>query len=317
MIKSLVGRIYNWIVLLSPRIEVKLRALYWNNVSKFKSLNPNKPSKPVIDKYIDFERIEDWLREQGVKKGDLLIVHSSYAELECTGLSPEEVVDRLLALVGPSGTLCMPVIRKFKGEPKNEDCLTADLSGKVFTYDVKWTKIISGLLPFYLMKKDNAVVSKHPFNPMCALGPLAKEMVEHNIDGDYPSPHGKNSSWKFCYDHNAKICFIGTDLEHHNTMTHVAEEAFGDWYWPDKEWYDIVKFNIIDENEITIYKEVYNRKAKWGMLHYAENNVNRDLKKDRIVKTALIDGYIEVGFEEAKEFVDYLRSKNKKGYPYF
>lgn len=316
MAKNVIAAIYNGLVLLSPHIEVMMRKLYWKNISRLKSLNPHKAPNPVTSKHVDFEKIEDWLRAQGIKEGDLLIVHSSYGQLKCTGLTPDDIVGRLLALVGPTGTLCMPVIRGFKGEPKEGEWLTADLSDQVFTYKVKTTKVVSGLLPYGLMQHPDAVISRFPYNPLCAVGPLAKEMMAHNLDGEHPSPHGKNSAWKYCYDHGAKICFIGTTSAHHNTMLHVAEEAFGDWYWPDEEWYDIIKFNIIDGRE-TIYKEVYNRKAKWGMLHFAEMNLRHDLVNADLKRDDLIDGAIDVGYVDAQAVVDFLRSRNKKGYPYY
>lgn len=310
--------IYNGIALISPRIEVKLRKLYWSNVQSLKSLNPNKtPKSNGTAKKVDFEKVLSWIKSQGIGDGDLLIVHSSYAMLECTGVQPEEIVEQLLRIVGPTGTLCMPVIRKFKGEPKDAEILTKDISDLVCTYDVDNTKITSGLLPYFLMRTPGSEISLFPFNPLCAVGPLAKEMMEYNLDGEFPSPHGKNSSWKFCLDHHAKVLFLGTDLDHHNTMTHVAEEAFGDWYWSDEEWYRVRKFNIVDREGNKQYKEVYERKPKWGMLHYAEINVNHDLKKDGIVKTDKIDGVVPMGYEDAQTFVAYLRSKNKKGYPYF
>lgn len=312
--------IYNKIALISPYCEIALRHLYWKNVKLLGKFNPNKAPKhqsSAEQKHVDFEKVIDWLKSKGVGEGSLLIVHSSYGGLECTGLSPESIVERLLELVGPTGTLCMPVIRKFKGEPKAKDLFTANTDDLLCTYDVQWTKIISGLLPYCLMKHEGAVVSKFPLNPMCAVGPLAKEMMEHNLDGEHPSAHGKDSSWKFCLDHGAKICFLGTDLEHHNTMTHVAEEAFGDWRWSDDEWFRIRKFNIIDETGATTYKEIKERRPEWGMLRYAEINVNHDLKKDNIVETDKIDDTIQVGYEDAQTFVNYLRSKNKKGYPYF
>jgi len=310
--------IYNRIALISPRVEVMLRKTYWSNVQRLKKFNPNKTSKSnETFKKVDFQKVLSWIKSQGIGTGDLLIVHSSYSTLECTGVQPEAVVEELIKLVGPTGTLCMPVIRKFKGEPKDAEILTKDLSELVCTYDVDNTKITSGLLPYFLMKTPGSEVSLFPFNPMCAVGPLAKEMMAHNMDGELPSPHGKNSSWKFCLDHGAKVLFLGTDLEHHNTMTHVAEEAFGDWYWPEEEWYRVRKFNIIDRDGNKLYKEVYERKPKWGMLHYAEINVNHDLKKDGIVKTDEIDGVIPMGYEDANTFVNYLRSKNQKGYPYF
>lgn len=315
---GLANKLYTRIALISPFFEVLLRRLYWTNQQRFKQYNPNKSAKANnVTCWVKFDRVVKWIKEQGITKGDLLIVHSSYAALECTGISPEAVVEELLSIVGPTGTLCMPVIRKFKGSPNPEELLTKDVSDLVCTYDVENTKITSGLLPYFLMKKPGSEVSLFPLNPMCAVGPLAKEMMEHNLDGDYPSPHGKNSSWKFCLDNNAKVLFLGTDLEHHNTMTHVAEEAFDGWYWPDDEWYRVRKFNIIDRAGNKQYKEVYERKPKWGMLHYAEINVNHDLKKDGIVKTDLIDGVIPMGYEDANTFVNYLRSKNKKGYPYF
>lgn len=310
---------YNKFALISPYCEIALRHLYWKNVKWLGKFNPIKASESSHSgptKHIDFEKVIDWLKEKGVGEGSLLIVHSSYGGLECTGLSPEQIVDRLLELVGPSGTLCMPVIRKFKGEPKAIELLTANTDNLVCEYDVKWTKIISGLLPYCLMRKEEAVVSHFPFNPMCAVGPLAKEMMAHNLDGEKPSPHGPNSAWKFCYDHHAIVCWLGTDLEHHNTMTHVAEEAFEGWRWNDS-WYRVRKFYIIDESGNKIYKEVLERKPEWGMLRYAEINVNNDLKKYGIVKTGIIDDAIHVGYENAQTFVNYLRSRNKSGYPYF
>ena len=311
--------IYNRIALISPYCEIALRHLYWKNVKWLGKFNPNKPAKSSASgetKHVDFEKVIDWLKAKGVGDGSLLIVHSSYAGLECTGLNPEEIVDKLLNLVGPTGTLCMPVIRKFKGEPKASELLTTNIDDLVCTYDVKWTKITSGLLPYCLMRKENAVVSHFPFNPMCAVGPLAEEMMAHNLDGELPSPHGPNSSWKFCYDHNAAVCWLGTDLEHHNTMTHVAEEAFNEWRWRDS-WYHIRKFKIIDESGNETNKEVHERKPEWGMLRYAEMNVNRDLKRNNIVDTEMLEGIIPLGFENSRTFVDYLRSKNKKGYPYY
>ena len=311
--------VYNKFALISPYCEIALRHLYWKNVKWLGKFNPNKASKsshPGPTKHVDFEKVIDWLKEEGVGEGSLLIVHSSYGGLECTGLSPEQIVDRLLELVGPSGTLCMPVIRKFKGEPKAIELLTANTDNLVCEYDVKWTKIISGMLTYCLMRKEEAVVSHFPINPMCAVGPLAKEMMAHNLDGEKPSPHGPNSAWKFCFDHNAAVCWLGTDLEHHNTMTHVAEEAFEGWIWKDS-WYRVRKFHIIDVSGNKIYKEVLERKPEWGMLRYAEINVNNDLKKEGIVKTDIIDDAILVGYENAQTFVNYLRSRNKNGYPYF
>lgn len=311
-----IGNLYNRIALMSPYFEIALRRFYWRNVDRFQKYNPHKAGvKSKQCEHVDFERVLDWLRTQGVGKGSLLIVHSGYDELECTGLSPDQVIDKLLDFVGPTGTLAMPVIRRFK-EFKKAKKQGKDYSDVVGKYNVRKTMVSSGILPYTLLHKEGLVVSHHPFNPLCAIGPLAKEMMKHNLDGEAPSPHGKNSCWKFCLDHNAKVCSIGTDIEHHNTIIHVVEEAFGDWHWPDDVWYDRFKFEIIDEDNNVIEKVVSNRKNDWGTLHLAEINVVAAKKKAGVMRSDTIDG-ITVGFVDPQKMVEFLRSKNKNGYPYF
>lgn len=320
MIKKIVSNLYKSIATSSPRMEIMMRRFYWHNHKRFGKLNPYSAatSKDVSEvKHVDFEEVIKWLKIKGVKEGTLLIVHSSYVNLECTGLSAEEIVERLLKLVGPTGTLCMPVIRTYKGEPKDYDILTKSLDNLVCTYNVKFTRINTGLLPYALMARQDAVVSLHPLNPMAAVGPLAKEMMKHNLDGDRPAPHGPNSSWKFCYDHGAVVASIGVKLDHHNTIVHIVEEAFGDWKWKDEDWYRIRKFNVVDENKNTTYVEVKERKPCWGMLNFAELYYINDLKKHGIIVEDKIGGVIPVSFENPQILVNYLRSKNKNGYPYF
>lgn len=316
----IIGKIYKRIALLSPWVEVTLRKFYWKNVKFLKKFKPYSPvglNNGSLIKFVDFNDVIEYLKCNGVCEGSLLVVHSSYDALECTGLAPEEIIEKLLNLIGPSGTLAMPVIRKFKGEPKTVDVLTTPMDNVVCTYDVKRTKITSGMLPYFLMRRDDSVTSLFPLNPMCAVGPLANEMMLHNLDGDCPSPHGPVSSWKFCYDHNAIIVGLGVTLEHYNTSVHVAEEAFGDWYWSEQEWYRKRCFTIIDKQGKETEKIVYERKPRWGTLHCAELNLHRDLNKAGIVIFSKIDDVIPMAIEKQQELITFLRSKNKKGYPYY
>lgn len=310
--------LYSRIALLSPRIEVMLRKLYWMNVKHLKKYNPYKAvNHRQSFKRVDFDKIINWLRTQGVGEGALLLVHSSYSALECTGLSEEQIIDELLALVGANGTLVMPVIRRYKGEPQGKDLLKYNTNNLICTYDVKKTTVQSGILPFTMLRRNDSVVSHHPFNPLVAIGPLAGPMMEHNIDGEAPSPHGPNSCWKFCYDHNAFIVGLGVDLAHYNTITHINEEAFGNWKWSDEEWYDRRKFIIVDENARQSNVIVKVRKPQWGMLRYAEINANKDINESGLIRRTRIDGEIVVCLEKAKEYVDYLQDNNKKGKYYY
>ena len=310
--------LYNKLALTSPYVEILLRHLYWTNVKRFEKFNPNKATKAgnkCKAEDADFGKVIEWLQEKGIGKGDLLIVHSGYGELERTGLSPDEIINRLLDLVGCTGTLAMPVIRRFKDLDKARKEGT-DLRTLTFKYNVKKTMVTSGMLPYALMHRENAVISHHPFNPLCAVGPLANAMMEHNLDDDQPSPHGPNSCWKFCYEHAGKVCSIGTDIEHHNTMMHILEESFGDWFWTDDIWYDKLKFEIIDESKNSQTVCVKNRKEEWGKLHIAEINVCQAEKEEGVMISDRIQG-ITVGFVSPQKMVEFLRKKKKKGYPYF
>ena len=316
-----VNKLYKSIALLSPRIEVKLRQLYWKNHGRLSKYNPNahKPSNSEetdSNKLVDFNLILDQLKYWGVKEGTLLVVHSSYDNLKCTGLSPIEIIKKLRELIGENGTLAMPVIRSYKEEPSPNERIKDSYRPPKCVYNKCRTPVCSGLLPTFLMRTPGAYVSMHPLNPMCAVGPLAEDMMRGNIDGKSPSPHGSSSAWKFCLDHDAIVISLGTDLRHHNTMTHVAEEAFGDWYWSDEEWFNLRDFIIESKGNESIELTVSERKPLWGMLHQAEMNRYQDFLKNGIIQTQKF-GNVLVEFEYSQKLISYLRSKNKKGYPYF
>lgn len=315
----MLAEIYNNLVGKSPYLEILIRNLYWQNVNrlkKFKSsvalVNPAVNLKSACD----FEKILHYLNQNNVSEGDLLIVHSSFDALGGTRMSPEEIVEKLVDFIGETGTLAMPVIRKFKGEPKYEDILKTGTDDLVCTYNVNKTCVTSGFLPYALMKREGSITSRFPFNPMTATGPLAKGMMEHNLDGDFPSPHGPNSSWKFCLDHNAVIIGLGIDLTHHITMLHVGEEAF-EWPIPKEKWYRKRKFRIVD-GDFEIEKTVHERKPKWGMLHIAEKTLANDLRNSNIFKEQMIDG-VNVSVLRASDLMDFLKMKRIKNptYPYF
>ncbi len=319
--KGLVENLYNFIALLHPRIEVKLRQLYWYNNKRLSKFNPNKTNlkkntRIETSKDVNFDDILNQLRLWGVKEGCVLVVHSSYDSLSATGLSPLEIISRLRDLIGKSGTLAMPLIRYYKEEPDPFMKLSKDYLPPRCKYNPRRTPVTSGLLPTLLMRFPDAEISLHPLNSMCAIGPKAKEMMKCNIDGILPSPHGPKSSWKYCLDQNAIVIGLGTDLRHHNTMGHVAEEAFGDWYWPDDQWYNEREFLIEKSKEESIVLRVKERKPTWGMLHQAEMNRYSDFLKNNIIKSKKF-GSILLEMERSQELIKFLREKNKKGYPYF
>lgn len=312
---SAISNLYERIALISPRVEVIMRRFYWYNVEHLKRFKPYKTKKSRKDEAklppVDFDLILSYLKSQGIEKGDLLVVHSSYDSLRRTGLTPEQIIDKLLELVGPTGTLAMPAMRKYKGEPEGLDRLRVSTDELVCTYKPRKTMVKTGWLPLAMVQRKDSVVSRHPLDTMVAIGPLANAMMEHNLEGENPASHGPNSSWKFCYDHQAKVIGLGVDLHHFNSICHVNEEALGNWKWSDEEWYRLRKFNIIDGdfNQTVTVRE---RKPEWGMLRLAEINAKKDKERCGLISYRSVDG-IDIYVENAQEVVNHLQENNKKG----
>ncbi|MDB9091188.1 hypothetical protein, partial [Parabacteroides distasonis] len=125
--KEILQFIYSELICRFPYLEILVRHIYWHNYSLFHKYKPSYKENGKYGSKCDFNILLDVLDKYSLK-GKIVIVHSSYDELESTGLSPEEIVDELISFLGPESTLVMPCLRKFKEMGKKEDILKKDLS---------------------------------------------------------------------------------------------------------------------------------------------------------------------------------------------
>lgn len=310
---SIIGDIYGKLVTISPTTEVLMRMLYWNNVEKLAKFSPNQSNRIIRTEPVKFEDIINFLSRCGIGEGSLVVLHSSFDNLKPIDLNREEIVERILNLVGSKGTLAAPVIRKFKETAKLTltDELNDVQSQINCIYDVNKSKITSGVLAFTLMHHKGSVTSRHPLNPLTAVGPLARPMMEHNIEGNAPSPHGPNSCWKFCADHDAFIVHLGVNFGHHLTMQHVVAECNPDWRL--KDFFLKRPFTIID-GDFEKNLIVSERRLKW--TRYIPENNNRDeMVKHGIAKVTDING-IPISVIRAKDMINFYKSRRKGNFPY-
>ncbi|MDP1812043.1 MAG: AAC(3) family N-acetyltransferase [Sediminibacterium sp.] len=290
-----------------------MRKIYWNNISRTSRFRPKYRNNNINFNSINFDNIIDNLKNRGIGKGSIIIVHSSYDLLEISGLLPEEINSKLLELVGTEGTLVMPAFRKYKEEGNFEKHIKKNMDDVECTYNVQKSKIITGLLPYMLMQRDDSFVSRFPLNPVVAVGKHAKKMIKKNLEGNEPTPHGPNSAWKYCLDNNAIIIGLGVDMPHFLTMTHVNEECSEGW--PIKNWYRKRKFVIIDK-DFKIQKEVLERKPIWGTIYLAENKYRKDLIRNNILKIETVEG-LKISRIESDQLIHYLHNHSHKGFPYY
>lgn len=300
----------------SPYLEVFIRRMYWRSpwlVRYAKRTGLGRARTSSAANRESLSKIEMFLEEHGVSSGRLMVVHSSAEALRNCGYLPNEIVERLIRIVGADGTLAMPAFPRYREAPEGAEYMTADVSKLELVYDVKKTMPWTGVLPLKLMQMPGAVRSRHPVNSMVAIGPQAKAMMARNLQGDKPLPHGPQSSWKFCVDHGAIIVALGVDMAHSLTMIHVAEESYED-EWPVREWYRDRKFKVVD-GEFSEKVVVRERDPRWA-LYFAERTLSRELKRAGLLISTSIDGIL-VEVIESKGLLEFLNERKARAYPYF
>jgi len=97
-------------------------------------------------------------------------------------------------------------------------------------------------------------------------------------------------------------------------MIHVSEDVL-DQDWPVSDWYRERKFNIVDGDFRTAIT-VRERHPRWGAYKFGERTLCRDLMRQKILTSVDVDG-VTVEVLKAAELIQYLNSRNSKGYPYF
>lgn len=168
---------------------------------------------------ISKESIIEGLQELGLKKGDVVLVHSDLRSLgkarelvKFPNCGADLVIDAFLETVGPEGLVIMPTFTKAfaPGEPGPD--------GEV--YDPAETPSRVGSITDVFWRRPEAKRSSQPTHPVAAIGNRAEELCEAPDD---QSTFDRRGPWGKMYDWDAWICWFGTD-NRTNTTVHVVED---------------------------------------------------------------------------------------------
>lgn len=144
----------------------------------------------------------------GLKKGDVVIVHSSLKSMGEVDGGANTVIDAIIEVVGSEGTVMFPA-------------LSYTPCAKTGVFDVRNTPCCVGNIPETFRNRQGVIRSFHPTHSVCAFGKLAKEITEtHGLDD---TPVGKNSPYQKLINLNGKILMLGCGLRP-NTFMHGIEE---------------------------------------------------------------------------------------------
>ncbi len=134
--------------------------------------------------------LEKSLKTLGIKKGGIVLLHSSVVSLGPVEGDAQGVIDAFLNVLGPTGTLVVPVFGRL------------------------------GIITDLMRARKDAVISDAPVGTLAAVGGRAKELMADHMKAD--TAHGYGSPfWKIA-EAGGQICLLGVDMDR-NTMLHSVE----------------------------------------------------------------------------------------------
>lgn len=173
--------------------------------------------------YVTQRDIEEGLRRVGLQMGDCVLVHSSLSRFGYVEGGLDTVIDALIHMLGPDGTLIMSAITastKFVIEcirASNED-RTADVK----PFDVENMRTWAGKIPESFRKRPGVSRSLHPTHSVSAYGKLAEKMCSGHENA--PGPCGKHTPYmRLAEIERGFVLLLGVNHQS-NTTIHGIEE---------------------------------------------------------------------------------------------
>jgi aminoglycoside 3-N-acetyltransferase len=310
---------------LFPPLDWCARQIYWRSkmLRHIRAyINKHRKKKPITS-FLSETELRNILTEIGVgTKSPVTLVHSSVNNWAIKNPDNTEpcnsfetaltTLNLLLELTEKNNaTLAMPTHPYYKETAKDTFVSTIGLKLK---YDPQTTPCKVGLINELFRRTPNVKRSLFPLSSVASIGSLTDELLRNNLDGEKPTPHGKNSPYYRIIENNGLIISIGMPLIECLTIIHVPLEIDKnlrpDWIYR-KRIFDIVMSDGISK-EWNIW-ELHPATCRcWG-----EKMCGRDLRNTGILHENIFTG-VRIDWAFANEVCDFITEKRKKNryYPY-
>jgi aminoglycoside 3-N-acetyltransferase len=170
--------------------------------------------------YLTAEQLHQALGEVGLSAGDMVLGHFSLSQMGYVEGGADTVIDTILQVLGPEGTLMMPTF-------------TFSWLGQL-PYDCENSRSHVGAITDRFWRRPGVLRSRHPTHSFAACGKHASHLLEGH-DGTQP-PIGKQGPIGKLYQLDGKILML-CDLDS-NTAMHAGE------YWEGIPYVDLVCHTI-------------------------------------------------------------------------
>lgn len=158
------------------------------------------------------------LNDAGVRRGDVLLVHSSMRAVGPVDGGADAMIDALMQAVGDEGTLLMPAFNYTRPPPAPH-------------FDPLLTPGATGVLGERFRLRPGTLRSLHPAHSVCAAGPRAAEfLADHPLHGSF----GVDSPIDRAAQAGGWVLLIGVSHTSSSTV-HVGESHAGvkKFWWND------------------------------------------------------------------------------------
>ena len=179
---------------------------------------------------ITYTDLVSGLRTLGLGAGHRVLVHSSLSSFGYVDGGARTVIDALLDVVGPQGTVLVPTLTGDEAlSPANPP-----------RFDPASSPCWTGVIPETFRQRQDAVRSLHPTHSVAAIGADADALTREHIDSVTPcddrSPYAKLAGLPDSY-----VLLIGAGYQVLTLLHHVEELAGVDYHIQD----ELVRAEII------------------------------------------------------------------------
>lgn len=243
--------------------------------------------------------VKNILIQNGIKTGDVLMVHSSLSKLGYVDGGAPILISALTNTVGSDGTILMP---SFPAIGFNYDHLKKDP-----LFDLRNTPSKMGIVTEVFRTMPGVLRSLHPTDPVCVFGNDAEYFIKDHFG--QLTPYNSQSPFMRLIERKGKILLIGVKLES-VTNFHTPEDAILNF-----------KFPVYHKKVFTVRMKDMNGKGlnMVTKVHDPEMSKKRrcnDLEKaflDNGIMSKFKMGQADCYLIDARSMHDWLMENYKKG----
>ena len=189
----------------------------------------------------------------GLSNGDVVIVHTSLKKIGYVCGGAQTVIEALIEVLGPEGTIMMPTQSWKNLDPETGVHWDADESewNKIRenwpAYDRNLTPTNTmGAVAEMFRRWPGSIRTNHPARSVCAWGKHAEYLTEeHTLSNIF----GEGSPIAKLYELDAKVLLLGVGYDK-NTSIHLADVRAN---YPGK--HECIEHSAILENGVRVWKE--------------------------------------------------------------